>query len=578
MRIRAFFLFGALLLIPVVVGAVGESTSYKDGSVKCPADKELPATKLEDIKGPIKSSNDRCVHESIKLDAEQGTFTITPTGSTRRAGEDACKVDSCPTTRCGDVTFYVDVKKSCTISKCDPNYEKKISSCLRTPIDLSDRATAREQVGNLDLTTSADREALAQALQEMGVSDITSADVNENPDLAKDLALKIIDGDREGARAAAGELGLNEDLRDVKYLQPDEDNERINYERTDDWTYLGDVTLGAAPVGEAGQVCDELCRAAQVIRYMESGGRYGIRTCTNVCVYGAYQVRGDNIWRWTCEIGQCATPEQFLRNPALQDAVFRHKFGQYVNQFGSHTAAAQAWFGGPGSVGKYGRADAFGTTVGSYAAQFARLFGDPNFNYDAKDYAIRGGGSPFANANPFASGASAGYGPSGGGVPTSGVPSSGAGYPAIAPQSAQQPQSQYVYNPATGQYELRPVSHIAPTPLATSSAAEQLREALRRASQAAEVAPAALIVVQPKEVLRGNPLVVSWSSVGVRAQDPCRVYVESGGANALFARSNEGSRTLVVSATSTPGTWKFTLQCSATGGTLLESSASVLVK
>lgn len=86
-------------------------------------------------------------------------------------------------------------------------------------------------------------------------------------------------------------------------------------------------------------------------------------------VYGRYQILGDNIPAWTKEaLGKPMTPQQFLASPEAQDAVARHKLGQYVQQYGPE-GAAQAWLGGPGSVGKTDRRDRFGTSVGDYGRQ-----------------------------------------------------------------------------------------------------------------------------------------------------------------------------------------------------------------
>jgi hypothetical protein len=85
---------------------------------------------------------------------------------------------------------------------------------------------------------------------------------------------------------------------------------------------------------------------------------------------GRYQVMGNNVSQWTKDaLGKAMTPEEFLANPAAQDATFNHKFGQYVDKYGPQ-GAAQAWLGGEGSVGKTDRKDVNGTSVGSYGQKF----------------------------------------------------------------------------------------------------------------------------------------------------------------------------------------------------------------
>ena len=351
---------------------------------------------------PVTSKNP-CLDETVLFDTKSGTCPRI------LKGHELLNCRCRRTVNNGKAIYsggaYVTVKEDGyikkRINKCDPASQRisgPETSSSDGEIDPTDLLSTRISVESLDTTSSTDRDELARVLQGMEVPGVTPELVHNNPDAAKDLALKILDNDQEGAKAAARELGLNEDLGDVKRLQANAIGSANKEDTAADSIYTRD-TFGSTSSGED---CDELCKDAKVIRYMESSGRYGITTCARgKCVYGAYQVLGSNVWAWTCEVGQCATSEQFLRDPDLQDRVFRNKFGQYKDQFGSGTAAAQAWFGGPGSVGKYGRSDALGTTVGAYAAKYARLRGDPDFNYNVADYTVRGGSSPFGNVNPF---------------------------------------------------------------------------------------------------------------------------------------------------------------------------------
>src|SRR5689334_16938911 len=112
---------------------------------------------------------------------------------------------------------------------------------------------------------------------------------------------------------------------------------------------------------------------ADSISAIESGGNYGILgpvTKSGDRAYGKYQVMGNNIGPWSEEIlGKKLSPQEFLADPAAQDAVFQGKFGQYAEKYGPE-GAAQAWFGGPGSVGKLDRKDQLGTSVGDYSKRF----------------------------------------------------------------------------------------------------------------------------------------------------------------------------------------------------------------
>lgn len=90
---------------------------------------------------------------------------------------------------------------------------------------------------------------------------------------------------------------------------------------------------------------------------------------------GRYQIMEANIAPWSREaLGREVSADEFLASPEIQDAIFDHKFGGYVNEFGPE-GAAQAWFAGPGGVGKMSRQDVLGTTVRDYTKKFANALG-----------------------------------------------------------------------------------------------------------------------------------------------------------------------------------------------------------
>lgn len=90
---------------------------------------------------------------------------------------------------------------------------------------------------------------------------------------------------------------------------------------------------------------------------------------------GRYQIMESNIGPWSREaLGREVSAEEFMNNPQIQDAIFDKKFGSYVQKYGPE-GAAQAWFAGPGGVGKTGRKDVLGTTVGEYGSKFVNALG-----------------------------------------------------------------------------------------------------------------------------------------------------------------------------------------------------------
>jgi hypothetical protein len=94
-------------------------------------------------------------------------------------------------------------------------------------------------------------------------------------------------------------------------------------------------------------------------KYGNALGRYGVMTV--------------NVAPWTkAAIGEALTPEQFLANPQAQDAVFKHRFGQYVARYGEE-GAARAWFGGAANINKPHLTDAYERlSIGDYGKDYLK--------------------------------------------------------------------------------------------------------------------------------------------------------------------------------------------------------------
>jgi hypothetical protein len=128
----------------------------------------------------------------------------------------------------------------------------------------------------------------------------------------------------------------------------------------------------------------QLERYAQAIRNLESRGSGGYSALGPLTkkgdrAYGAYQVMGDNIPSWTKDvIGQALTPDQFLANRDVQDAVFRAQFGKNVEKYGNPYDAASVWFTGrPMGSASGASADILGTTGNKYVNNFRKELGVP---------------------------------------------------------------------------------------------------------------------------------------------------------------------------------------------------------
>jgi hypothetical protein len=112
---------------------------------------------------------------------------------------------------------------------------------------------------------------------------------------------------------------------------------------------------------------------AGAISKIESGGNYGELgpvTKSGDRAYGKYQVMGANIPEWSrAALGRSITPQEFVANPQLQDTIFKHRFGQYVDKYGPG-GAARAWFAGEGGMNNPNAKDQLGTSVASYERRF----------------------------------------------------------------------------------------------------------------------------------------------------------------------------------------------------------------
>ena len=153
---------------------------------------------------------------------------------------------------------------------------------------------------------------------------------------------------------------------------------------------MQEKTLGFGPVemshggragyeeGGAPEENNDIDRYLSALAKGESGGRkdpysvVGPRSRKGDLPYGKYQVMGANVPVWSEEAGLGRlTPQEFLANPEAQEAVVKHKFGEYLNKSGSPEKAAAMWFGGPGYASHMGARDVLGTSIPQYMSRFS---------------------------------------------------------------------------------------------------------------------------------------------------------------------------------------------------------------
>jgi hypothetical protein len=138
---------------------------------------------------------------------------------------------------------------------------------------------------------------------------------------------------------------------------------------------------------------------SNAIASIESGGNYravgpkiNSGPMAGQRALGKYQVMESNVGPWTeAALGQRLTPMQFLGSNDAQEAVFKHKFGEYEKKYGPE-GAARAWFAGEGGMNNPNARDQLGTTVAQYGQKFSKSVGAQQ----GKTQLIPVDGDPFA--------------------------------------------------------------------------------------------------------------------------------------------------------------------------------------
>ena len=138
---------------------------------------------------------------------------------------------------------------------------------------------------------------------------------------------------------------------------------------------IGQVTRSALPALAAN---DNMSAYAAAIRAVESSGNYGalgpvLKTGSYAGdrAYGAYQIMGGNIGPWSEQaLGKRISTSDFMANPSYQDAIFKHRFGGYMSQYGNPQDAASAWFTGRPLSSGGGATDVLGTSGTQYVQKF----------------------------------------------------------------------------------------------------------------------------------------------------------------------------------------------------------------
>ena len=186
------------------------------------------------------------------------------------------------------------------------------------------------------------------------------------------------------AERAAAIKGLDPDNEFTMPMLSQMLTQQVADERAQARLTQGVGQLGAGygmPPQPQGGVID---RSAQATAGIESNGQpnggYGaigpVANKQGHRAYGKYQVLEPNVGPWTQEVvGRPMTPQEFLADSNAQEAVYKAKMGQYIQQYGSPEAASRAWFAGPGGMNNPNATDVNGMSVQRYGQKFAQAYG-----------------------------------------------------------------------------------------------------------------------------------------------------------------------------------------------------------
>lgn len=116
-------------------------------------------------------------------------------------------------------------------------------------------------------------------------------------------------------------------------------------------TVVNVKTPGLTSTGGGGS--SDLDKLIRAIRQNESSNNYGAVNKSSGAL-GGYQIMPFNLsfggGNWDQQaLGRRVSKNEFMSNPALQDAIARWQLGNYLSKYGAAGAAA-AWYGGPGAV------------------------------------------------------------------------------------------------------------------------------------------------------------------------------------------------------------------------------------
>src|SRR3990167_1165025 len=574
----------------------------------------------------ILGSDDKCLNEKMVIFNGR---PIIQKGSTETEQYKTCKNISggCslekektkpnPECICGKLFYTPEGKKPIPLDKCDPNMQKNLAKAMAGGIegmtDFAAQALISQRLQEVDVSTEDGRKQLSQILRNYGLSedeaDAKVSDERKAEAVKAQLDKFVTTSSTDEAKGIANELGfrLNKDLIDEVRLDPEKFEPVLSKEDIENWTKSAQYTFPEVERPGVAEVLAPLCERL--------GG------CSNsVCLSNPYSLtcEGKNPgaltfspWQskyggrpcglnnnTTCfdtiEGGIAAQANLLTTNPRYFAGGNNTILGAFCNGYSTSNCAQYAAFisaqtGIPmnqtidpnntrqiaaimmaSSRFENGRGVIYtpeqlqkGLEVAFGGAQLPE--GTPG--YVARTvYGTNGGtqfGSPF-NLSPTASPATVGDGSAFG----------YGGQPPVAPSSNSQ-QQQTAPAPQNQNATQSPVAAPKPwPPTATSTAAEELARAIQDPSGGNAANRLVNIIVEQTEVKRGDSVQVSWTSIGMRSEEPCELRAGSN----VIARMNRGTATFGTSATTRVGSLVFYLSCTTASGATFQRTAAVMVR
>ncbi len=400
--------------------------------------------------------------------------------------------------------------------------------------------------------------------------------VETDSEKIKAMIEKSITNDTAGAQAIARQLNLNDDV--IKNIANIEPQKRMTAEEAKQIADAQQQERQSQILQNDTSTFAEktpMEKAKQAIANIESsGGRYdmlGPVTRNGDRAYGKYQVMGNNVGPWTEQaLGVRMSPEQFRADPQAQERVFEHRFQMYADKYGGYENAAKVWFGGPGGLANQYRTDMLGTSVTRYGERFTQYYESGQILSGGR-YASGGSSSPF-------SGITGGNYPTGVSYPTGGTNmNEGSAFGAANLFNFDDSTgSMRQGSGTTGTNSLSSflsgiISGVSNKPQ-TQSQNVTVRQIPYQSQQQQAVVS---IIAQPQQAFVGNSIVISWSSVGMRNDVPCRTQLVAPVGTTTVAVSNEGSKIITAPE---KGIMRFTISCTTLNGTAVTQATNVAVQ